>query len=183
MKIAGFVTGAALASIGVVVYSTLTTVTDDGRFERMLSACVGYVTTGASPFAGEGRSVGIYDAPLFEGNYVADTHRILDDNRFEAAWETVNDIEDPIRLCRVTARFDGSNQMSFDLTEDNYIPWVTDLLAPIADLRPETDTIEDGPRTLGWYEEGRPQASGLRVVLIAEPGKVGSFLVVNDLVN
>jgi hypothetical protein len=181
MKVIGFVTGAALAAIGVVAHSALTTVTDDARFERMLTACVDYVTTGAHPFAGEGRTVGVYDAPLFEGDYVADTHRILDDNRFEAAWETVMDVADPIRLCRVTARFDGADQMGFDLSEDNFIPWVTELLAPAADVRPETDSIESGPRTLGWYEVGKPQAEGLRVVLIAEPGKVGSFLVVNDL--
>lgn len=181
MKLAGFLTGGGVAAIGLVVWSALTTVTDDMRLDRMLTACLTYVTTGAAPFAGDGRAVGVYDAPLLEGDYVADTHRILDDNRFEAAWEQINDAEKPMRLCRVTARWDGADQMAFVLDEGTLIPRVTEILSVADNLIPETNSITDGPRTLLWSQNGMPQSEGLRVVLIATPTSVGSFLVGMDL--
>ncbi len=177
MRLAGFLTGAGVAVAGLAVWSVLTNVTDAMRLERMLTACAGYATSGAAPFVGEGRTIGVYDAPVFEGDFVADTHLILEDGRFEAAWEQIDDAEKPIRLCRVTARFDGSAPMSFRLDQDAMIPLVTRTLAPFGELEPETDTIVDGPRTLGWYEPGKSADEGVRVVLIASPHDVLSFLV------
>lgn len=181
MKLAGFITGAGVAAAGLAVWSALTTVTDAMRLDRMLTACADYATTGAPPFVGEGRSIGVYDVPVFEDDFVADTHRILDDGRFEAAWEQIDDVESPIRLCRVTARFDGGAPMSFRLEGGALIPLVTQILASFGDLVPETDTITDGPRTLGWYEAGKAQDEGIRVVLIAGPSDVSSFFVGADV--
>lgn len=181
MKTVGFITGGAVGALALIGWSALTKTTDVDRFERMLVACVSYVTTGALPFIDEGRNVGVYDAPLFEGDFVADTHRIIENDRFEAAWEAVLDEEQPIRLCRVTARFDGPQQLDFDLENLDIIPLVTELLAPIAQMQPETDQMGGGLATLAWYEVGKERSEGLRTVLTAKPGYVSSFLVVNDL--
>lgn len=183
MKLVGFVTGGAVAAVVVVGWSAISQVTDVERFEDMLTACVSYAQTGEAPFADQGRDVGVYDGPLFESGFTAGTHKLLEDARFEVAWETVTDEAQPVRVCRVSARFEGENQLDFDLQGTDVIALVSSTLAPFSDMQTETAEAPDRLSTLSWFEAGKSTSEGLRIVLVAGPNSVSSFFVASDLVD
>ena len=180
-KLAGFLSGAGAAAIGLFAWSTLTTVSDEQRLESMLTACLDYVVNDTAPFAGQGRPVGGYDAPVLEGEFTPETHRIVDDDRFEVAWEVVTDAERPTRVCRIAARYIGATDQAFEVEDEGFVVRLTGLISEFEAVQPEGSAIGTGPRSFGWQETGQPQNRGLRVFLLASPGMVSSVHVANEI--
>ncbi|MCF2904756.1 hypothetical protein L0666_07135 [Octadecabacter sp. CECT 8868] len=184
MKLAGFLVGAGVAGIGVYAFNVLTTVTDDDLLSTYLSDhCLPYVLTGATPFADIGRTPGVYDELEVSENLENAGAAILENNRFVAEWGEAENPSDPtsqLRVCTVEVSYAENSVAGFAVDQDGFVDRYTDVIAIAEPLVPEVDALTDGPRTLGWYGADRDAFEGLRVVMIASPGRVSSFVVVGD---
>ncbi|MBU2994191.1 hypothetical protein Q4555_07560 [Octadecabacter sp. 1_MG-2023] len=185
MKLAGFLTGAGVAGLGVYAFNVLTTVTGDDLLSMYLSDhCLPYVQTGETPFTDIGRTPGVYDEVEVSDNLNNAGAAILENNRFVAEWGEAADPNNPasqLRICTVEVSYTENSVEGFTVDPEGFVDRYTAVIATAEPLVPEVDVLTDGPRTLGWYGVDRDLFEGLRVVMIASPGRVSSFMVVGDV--
>lgn len=184
MKLAGFLTGAGVAAVGVYAFNALTTVTDDDLLSLYLSDhCLSYVQTGETPFTAIGRTPGVYDAVEVSENLQNAGAAILENNRFVAEWgkaENPNDPTSQLRVCIVEVSYTENSVEGFVVEPDGFVARYTDVIATAETLVPEVDVLTDGPRTISWYSADRDPLEGLRVVMVARPARVLSVMVIGD---
>lgn len=175
MKSAGFLVGAGLAALAVWLFYALTTVRDDDLLAAVLGDhCLPYVQSGAAPFADMGRAPGVYDAVETREGLSDGGTRLLYDARFVAQWG----IYDGLRFCEVKPTYASASPTVFEVAPSGFIARYTELIAPFAPLVPDVETLRDGPRSIGWYGADRAPTEGLRVLMVASPGRVASVLAV-----
>lgn len=183
-RLAGFLTGAGVAGLGVYAFYALTTVTDDDLLSAYLSDhCLPYVQTGAVPFGDIGRTPGVYDEVEASENLTNAGVAILENNRFVAEWGEADNPNTPngqLRVCVVGVSYAENSVEGFMVEPDGFVDRYTDVMATAEPLVPEDDTLTGGPRTLGWFGANTAQSEGLRVVMVASPGRVSSVMVVGD---
>lgn len=178
MKRLGFLTGAGVAAIGVWAFYALTEVTDDDRLAEILSDhCLPYVTANTTPFTDLGRSPGVYDAVELRDDVTDGGARLLYNNRFVAQWG----VFDGLRFCKVDPTYGDDTLAAFEVDASDFIPRYTAFISEFEPLEPDIETLDSGPRTVGWYGVDRPPFEGLRVVMVASPGLVSSVIAVKDL--
>ncbi|MEL6960093.1 MAG: hypothetical protein AAGL89_14185 [Pseudomonadota bacterium] len=182
VKRIGFLTGAAIAGVGVWAFYALTTVTDDDRLAEVLEDhCLPYVTTGVEPFTEMGRTPGVYDEVQPRDGLEDGGTKILHGNRFIAQWGIQTGNGNTVRLCFVDPSYADNTIAAFDVTEDGFVSRMTRLFSTFDDLAPDRDVIESGPTVMGWFGMDRAPNEGLRVVMTVSPGLVSGVLVGADL--
>lgn len=175
MKRWGFLTGAAVAAIGVWAFYALTGVSDDDRLAAVLTDhCLPYVQTGDAPFADMGRTPGVFDdVPLREA--VSDGGaRLIYDGRFTAQWGIIDSAGRASRICEITPVYTERRTPAFVVRPDGFTSRYADLLGLSG--APQT-----APNIAAWYEDPTQQDRGLRVVMIAGDGVVSNVVVMDDL--
>lgn len=183
-KLIGFVTGAALASVALIAWSVFGREADEDRLISALKDhCLPYVTRGAVPFDGMGRAPGVFDAVELNDRLQNGGAALIHDLRFVAEWGVgaTADGAGRLRLCMVGLTYGAGQDHGFEVEPEGFIARYQRVIAPEGDLVSDLNELGDGPQTVSWTQPGRGPAEGLRVVMVAEPGRVYSILVVQDL--
>ncbi len=185
MKVLGFVSGAVVAVIGVTAFNAWRHVSDNDLLVSALrDHCIPYVETGAMPFGGIGRAPGVYDNVEIDDRLTNRGTKIVFDARFVATWGEIEDLS--LRVCRVDGRPTGASLQGFAVDPDGLDERLNDAVQELGDLRPDTerlgevDDIQRTYRTLGWFEAGKAQDRGNRVVLSVTQSQVTNVIVVRD---
>lgn len=186
MKTLGFLTGAVVAVIAIWVFYPLTTTSDDEHLTASLrDHCIPYVQTGATPFEDMGRPVGVYDGVDLDDRVTGGGAAIVFDGRFVATWGEIEDLS--LRICRLDGRSAGANLGAFDVDADTIPARVSEMVQPLGDLQPDTERLgaqsdpENLYQTLAWFQAGKAQDRGNRVVLSVADQQVTTVIVVRDL--
>ncbi|MDB4213581.1 hypothetical protein N9741_01775 [Octadecabacter sp.] len=183
-KVLGLATGALVASVAVWVFNDWRHVSDEDLLAVALSDhCIPYVSTGAMPFEGIGRSVGVYDNVERDARVTGGGAAIVFDDRFAATWGEISEL--PLRVCTLEGR--GAEAGYFTVELDGFADWITPLLAPLGDMGTDSARLRGsidvggGYQTVGWFEAGKAQDKGNRVVMAIVGSLVASVTVVRDL--
>jgi len=184
-KILGLASGALIASIGVWVFNEWRHLSDEDRLKAVLKDhCLPYVENGTRPFDDMGRIPGVYDTVDVNENIEDGGIRLVFDNRFLAQWGVAlrdNISPDLVRICQVSPILATAGDIGFAVPDEGLIETVTAVIAPDGRLVADTETVPDGPRTIGWFEPDTDPTEGLRVILVAGGGVVSIVLTANDM--
>lgn len=178
----GFLTGAAVASVAVYAFYALTTVTDEDLLTSVvLDHCTPYVKAGETPFAGMGRTVGVYDNANLDETVSNGGNAILFENRFVGQWgETVlNGIS--VRNCQVTFLGERSSSSGFIVSPSNLFQWAeTNLTSTLGLERSQAGFGDFGTGAYLWFTPDASPLVGLQVQLIFQETSVLRVIVVAD---
>ncbi|MDR5653443.1 hypothetical protein [Ruixingdingia sedimenti] len=173
-----FATGAGVALAGVWALRAFNGPDEATLLHGLLrDHCLPWVTDAVTPFADVGQPVSpaemmLIDDPMRKWSIGA---RRIADGRFEAAWGATTDSWVPSRLCLITAaETDG-----FAVPPGSLVTGLTEALAGTG-LKPENPAPVDGPTVIGWVRDGDLPYTGLRLVIVAAPGRILSAQMVDD---
>lgn len=180
VKVFGFIVGAVLTAAALTAFNMWRYVSDVDRLEAaIMDHCVPFTQTGATPFVGMGRPVGV-----FEQDYVAATMNnggsaIIYENRFVAQWGEGEDANSSARICIVRAIPSDHDREGFDVGHADLSDWITGFISPDLVL----DLVGSGSVLpfASWHQEGAADYTGLRVFLIGETGAIEQVMVMDDL--
>lgn len=182
-KIAGFLTGAGIAGLGVLAWSALTDVSDEDRLASVIvDHCIPFVQTGAVPFEGVGRPAGVYDQANLSGRITNGANTVLYDNRFVAQWGESIDVNSAVRVCIVKDSYSDANSIGFAYDIDALQNWVNTVAIAGTDLVATHSTPNSFPTVLVWEAPNTVERfSGLRLVMTATQNGVSQITIVDDL--
>lgn len=175
-KLSGFLIGAAIALVVVawvagmpqkwVKLRALEGVSDRTLVARLVAEeCFGFLQNGVLPFALYGSAIPPEQLSTIK---TRDDDRpsgamISVDKRYEAYWGATSD---GTRFCSIQPLFDGERQMDFLVGPMlSFIPFMAGIFEQ-PNLLPDRSDLTTGPTTLGFYEVGKAQDAGLRVVFV-----------------
>lgn len=171
-----------MAAGAVTAFNAWQHVSDDDRLEAVLTDhCLPYVRTGATPFAGMGRPVGVYDqAPLSDG-LTNGGNAVIFDNRFVAQWGEGEDANSPARVCTVNATFPRPDSRGFEVALVGAQDRITTSLPPDLNLTPDPSDLGPPPLTVSWREASADAGAGLRIFMTGQIIGVSTIIVIDDL--
>jgi len=181
MKRWGFLTGAAIASIGVWLFYALTTVTDEDRLAAVLTQhCLPYVQTGATPFGDLGRSPGVFDNLNLNTSIEGGGARLIFEGRFAAQWGLAQDANSDVRVCAVQDIYARADSKGFEVPPHTLTEFIDDLLPADLGLAPVPQDLAPLPRVLAWTQNGKTTDDGLRLFLTEQVFGVSDVLMLQD---
>ncbi|MGJ8610072.1 MAG: hypothetical protein ACSHWY_03190 [Octadecabacter sp.] len=181
-KVLGFVAGAVAAGIGVFAFNTWRHVSDEDRLMAVIADhCLPYAQTGAEPFDGVGRPVGVYDGANLSPRIVDGGSAILYDNRFVAQWGYNADAETPVRMCLIRPNSAEDDGNGFYVATRPFVEKLdADVMVPngLVILEGALDRL---PNVLIWdAQDGGGDVGRLTVMMIASETNVGIVGVTSE---
>lgn len=149
IKRVGFLFGAVVAGIGVMLFNMWRHVSDEDRLRAvLLDHCIPYVQTGAAPFGDIGRTLGVYDGIDVRSDLANGSNRLVYDGRFVAQWGEIDDEDSAVRACIVNDIYARADSKGFELPPTSLADWVDTEIAPDTGLIAEQTDLAPPPRQL-----------------------------------
>lgn len=185
-KVVGLATGVFVGSLAVWAFNEWRDVSDEDRLtSALVDHCLPYVLSGARPFVGQGRAVGVYDNVETHSFPHDGGAAVIFDDRFVANWGETQ--HPPLRVCMIDSRATWAPSGALAVREDGVMTQMQTLLAPLGDMVPDefsdtpTESASGDIQVIGWRERGTSEDRGNTVSFVRDGSGISSVLVRRDL--